>query len=52
VAERESLANARLWLGFAIMLFVSGIANTFPVFFPPLSRSSAVPAPRPRSASR
>jgi len=36
VAERESLANARLWLGFAIMLFVSGIANTFPVFFPPL----------------
>lgn len=36
MAERESLANARLWLGFAIMLFVSGIGNTFPVFFPPL----------------
>ncbi len=36
MAERESLANPRLWLGFAIMLFVSGIGNTFPVFFPPL----------------
>jgi MFS family permease len=32
----ESLANARLWLGFALMLFVSGFSNTFPVFFPPL----------------
>jgi predicted MFS family arabinose efflux permease len=36
VAERESLASARLWLAFATMLFVSGIGNTFPVFFPPL----------------
>lgn len=34
--ERESLASARLWLAFATMLFVSGIGNTFPVFFPPL----------------
>ena len=32
----ESLANARLWLAFLLMLFVSGFANTFPVFFPPL----------------
>ena len=36
MAERESLASARLWLAFATMLFVSGIGNTFPVFFPPL----------------
>jgi MFS family permease len=34
--ERESLASARLWLAFATMLFVSGIGNTFPIFFPPL----------------
>lgn len=34
--ERESLASAQLWLAFAIMLFVAGIGNTFPVFFPPL----------------
>jgi predicted MFS family arabinose efflux permease len=34
--ERESLASPRLWLAFATMLFVSGIGNTFPVFFPPL----------------
>jgi predicted MFS family arabinose efflux permease len=36
VADRESLASPRLWLAFATMLFVSGIGNTFPVFFPPL----------------
>jgi predicted MFS family arabinose efflux permease len=36
LAERESLASPRLWLAFATMLFVSGIGNTFPVFFPPL----------------
>jgi predicted MFS family arabinose efflux permease len=36
VSERESLASPRLWLAFATMLFVSGIGNTFPVFFPPL----------------
>lgn len=36
MAERESLASPRLWLAFATMLFVSGIGNTFPVFFPPL----------------
>ena len=34
--DGESLANARLWLAFALMLFVSGFSNTFPVFFPPL----------------
>jgi MFS family permease len=33
---RESLVSARLWLAFATMLLVSGIGNTFPVFFPPL----------------
>jgi predicted MFS family arabinose efflux permease len=32
----ESLASPRLWLAFVTMLLVSGIANTFPVFFPPL----------------
>jgi MFS family permease len=32
----ESLRDARLWVAFAVMLFVSGISNTFPVFFPPL----------------
>lgn len=32
----ESLASPRLALAFATMLLVSGIANTFPVFFPPL----------------
>ncbi len=32
----ESLASPRLWLAFVTMLCVSGIANTFPVFFPPL----------------
>ncbi|HEU5323404.1 MAG TPA: hypothetical protein VFX28_21525 [Methylomirabilota bacterium] len=36
MAERESLARPRLALAFATMLFVSGIGNTFPVFFPPL----------------
>jgi predicted MFS family arabinose efflux permease len=36
LAERESLVSARLGLAFATMLFVSGIGNTFPVFFPPL----------------
>jgi predicted MFS family arabinose efflux permease len=34
--ESESLLDARLWLAFAVMMFVSGISNTFPVFFPPL----------------
>lgn len=34
--QRESLANPRLWLAFASMLLVSGIANAFPVFFPAL----------------
>lgn len=33
---RETLASTRLWLAFSSMLLVSGIANTFPVFFPPL----------------
>jgi MFS family permease len=33
---RESLVSARLWLAFTTMLLVSGISNTFPVFFPPL----------------
>ncbi|MBI4012515.1 MAG: MFS transporter [Candidatus Rokubacteria bacterium] len=33
---RESLASGRLWLGFACMLLVSGLANTFPVFLPAL----------------
>lgn len=32
----ESLASPRLALAFVTMLFVSGIANTFPVFFPSL----------------
>jgi predicted MFS family arabinose efflux permease len=32
----ETLASARLWLAFATMLLVSGIPNTFPVFFPAL----------------
>jgi predicted MFS family arabinose efflux permease len=36
VAERESLLSPRLALAFATMLFVSGIGNVFPVFFPPL----------------
>ena len=36
MAERERLATARLGLAFATMLFVSGMGNTFPVFFPPL----------------
>jgi len=35
---RESLASGRLWLAFACMLLVSGIANTFPVFLPALLR--------------
>ena len=35
-AQRESLLEARLAVAFAVMLFVSGISNTFPVFFPPL----------------
>ena len=34
--QRESLLDARLWVAFAVMMFVSGISNTFPVFFPPL----------------
>ena len=36
MSERESLASAQLRLAFAIMLFVAGLGNTFPVFFPPL----------------
>jgi MFS family permease len=36
VTERESLVDAQLWLAFAIMLFVAGVGNTFPVFFPAL----------------
>ena len=36
VTERESLPIPRLALAFATMLFVSGIGNMFPVFFPPL----------------
>jgi MFS family permease len=36
VPDRESLASPRLWLAFTTMLLVSGIGNTFPVFFPPL----------------
>jgi MFS family permease len=34
--DRESLVSARLWLAFTTMLLVSGIGNTFPVFFPTL----------------
>src|SRR3990170_2522844 len=34
--DPESLANPRLGLALATMLFVSGLANTFPIFFPPL----------------
>lgn len=34
--NRETLASHRLWLAFASMLLVSGIANAFPVFLPPL----------------
>ncbi len=36
ISTREPLANPRLWLAFSSMLLVSGITNTFPVFFPPL----------------
>jgi MFS family permease len=36
MSDRESLVSARLWLAFTTMLLVSGISNTFPVFFPPL----------------
>jgi MFS family permease len=36
MSERESLVSAQLGLAFAIMLFVAGLGNTFPVFFPPL----------------
>ena len=35
-APPESLASARLWLAFAIMMLVGGLGNSFPVFFPPL----------------
>lgn len=35
-APRESLLEARLWVAFLVMMFVSGISNTFAVFFPPL----------------
>jgi predicted MFS family arabinose efflux permease len=35
-APPETLASARLWLAFAIMMLVGGIGNSFPVFFPPL----------------
>jgi hypothetical protein len=46
----ESLASARLWLAFAIMMLVGGIGNSFPVFFPPLltefggSRAATAPS--------
>jgi MFS family permease len=32
----ESLASPRLWLAFATMLLVGGLANAFPVLLPPL----------------
>jgi MFS family permease len=32
----ESLVSPRLWLAFLAMLLVTGLANTFPVFFPAL----------------
>jgi cyanate permease len=51
-SPRESLANGRLWLAFASMLFVSGITNVFPVFFPALlaaAREGPPPSP-PRCA--
>ena len=35
-AARESLASGRLVLAFTCALLVTGITNTFPVFFPPL----------------
>ena len=35
-ADRESLANPRLWLAFATMFLTSGITNAFPVFLPSL----------------
>jgi predicted MFS family arabinose efflux permease len=35
-AARESLVSGRLLLAFACALLVTGITNTFPVFFPPL----------------
>jgi predicted MFS family arabinose efflux permease len=35
-AHQESLASGRLVLAFACTLLVTGITNTFPVFFPPL----------------
>jgi predicted MFS family arabinose efflux permease len=35
-SNQESLASSVLWLAFATMLLVSGISNTFPVFFPAL----------------
>ena len=34
--DRETLANPRLWLAFGSMLLVSGLGNTFPIFFPAL----------------
>ena len=36
MTDRERLLTPRLALAFATMLFVSGLGNTFPVFFPPL----------------
>jgi MFS family permease len=36
IEPRERLLDARLWVAFGVMMFVSGISNTFPVFFPPL----------------
>ena len=35
-ATQESLASGRLVLAFGCTLLVTGITNTFPVFFPPL----------------
>jgi MFS family permease len=36
VQASESLASPRLWLAFATMALVGGLANAFPVFLPPL----------------
>jgi predicted MFS family arabinose efflux permease len=36
VRSGESLASPLLWLAFLTMVLVSGIANAFPVFLPPL----------------
>ena len=43
-ATWESLAGGGLVLAFLCMLLVTGITNTFPVFFPPLLAGVAVAA--------